>query len=263
MKKYTFISIFVFLSIASQAVLLTLNNADFEKGAKNPRLKKGNAIDNDPAEGWDVLYENETGSFYALDIIEKGSGSGSVSLNFKAYKNGNIIQHPILPSEATADTYGTFKVTMDLGTRNNSGVPLDLKIMIWDISTEKPLASVEYNFPLESDGFIERKTFTLSYDNTNPDLKKHPIALRFVVNSEGNSVKYSYKTTHWVDNVEVEASSSKVSLKKTADIFNDNGASNVSKKTTSTKNLHSHGLIAFFVGIFFFFKLREEETVED
>ena len=256
MKKNILILLFISMSVMSQATLLTLNNAGFEKGAKDPRLKRGNAIDNNPAEGWDVLYENEDGSFYALKITEKGSGSGSVSLNFKAYKNGNIIQHPILPAEATADSYGTFKVTMDLGTRNNSGVPLELDIIIWDIEANKALASTTYNFPLDSDGFIERKTFTLTYDNTNPNLKGHPIALRFVTNSEGHSKKYSYKTTHWIDNVELEA----IPSIKNSNLLDGNNDSNTSKKRTSTKQSHSHGLTAFFVGILLFFKQSKKTS---
>ena len=258
MKKSIYILLFIFLSITSHALLLTLNNADFEKGPKDPRIKSNNYLDNDPAEGWDVLYENEAGSFYVFNITEKGTGSGSVSLNFKAYKNGNIIQHPILPSEATADTYGTFKLTMDLGTRNNSGVPLDLIIMIWDIIADQPLVSKKYRFPLESDGLIDRKTFTLHYDNTNPSIKNHSIALRFVTNSKGHSKKYSYKTTHWIDNVQLEG----IPSTKKADLFDENNASNVAHITTSKPKSHTHGLTAFLVGTLFFFKRRKKTTPE-
>jgi len=250
MKKLTLILTLIHICIIAQAIPLTLNNGDFEKGAKDPRLRKKNAIDNDPAEGWDVLYENNKGNFYALKITEKGTGSGSISLNIKAYKNGNIIQQPIFPSEATADTYGTFKVTMDLGTRNNSGVPLYLKIIIWDITLEQPLASEEYRFPLESDGFIERKTFTLSYDNTNPNLKNHRIALRFVTNSKGHSKKYSYKTTHWIDNVAIDAVPSKTKL--------DSNSKKISTPKTAKKS-HTHGWIAIFSGALLFFR-RNKNT---
>jgi len=255
MKKATLILTLIHVCIITQAIPLTLNNGDFEKGAKDPTLRRKNAIDNDPAEGWDVLYENEPGNFYALEIIEKGTGSGSISLNIKAYKNGNIIQQPIFPSEATADTYGTFKVTMDLGTRNNSGVPLYLKIIIWDITLEQPLASEEYRFPLESDGFIERKTFTLSYDNTNPNLKNHRIALRFVTNSKGHSKKYSYKTTHWIDNVAIDAVPSKTKLDSNSKkIFIPKTA-----KKSSTQKSHTHGWIAIFSGALLFFR-RNKNT---
>ena len=182
---------------------------------------------------------------FVLKIREKGTGSGSISLNIKALGFNNIIQHPILPSEATADSYGTFKVTMDLGTRNNTGIPVSLRVIIWDLSANRSLASDIYNYPLESDGLIERKTFTLTYDNTNPNLKGHPIALRFVIDSEGKT----FRTTHWIDNVVIEAIPNK--QKNTA---------HKKLSTTKTTPKHTTGLVAFFTGILLFFKRKKSKS---
>jgi hypothetical protein len=242
MKKIILLFACININILTQAIPLTLNNADFEAGKKIPSLKSENAEDDNPAEGWIVLHEHKKNSFYVVNIREKGSGSGSISLNLKALGFNNIIQHSIIPSEATADTYGTFNVTMDLGTRNNTGVPLSLNVEIWDLAANKALATQTYEFPLESDGLIERKTFTLSYDNTAPYLKNHPIALRFVTNSEGAT----FKTTHWIDNVTMDAVSEKPKNMPPKKVSN-----------TPKKTKHPAGLLAFFTGIFLLFKKKK------
>jgi len=247
MKRCIFVFVFICLGSTSQAIPLSLNNGDFEKGRKVPFRKNQGDIDNNPAEGWNVIHENDQGGFYVAEVTNTRIGSGSTALFMKAFGPNNIIQHLILPTEATADKYGTFKVTMDLGTRINSGIPMNLKIMIWDLLDQKPLASQLYIFPLESTGFIERKTFTLSYNNTLSELKKHLIALRIVTNSKGRT----YKTTHWIDNVELEAIPQKKIIRKTTEL-----TSRPLVKKIKINLTIKHGLLPFCVVFLLLFKRK-------
>ena len=59
---------------------------------------------------------------------------------------------------------------MDLGTRANTGLARSIDVEIWNVSEATSLASETYNFPLSGTGFIERRAFVLSYDNTAPSL---------------------------------------------------------------------------------------------
>jgi len=247
MKRSIFILVFVCLGIACQAIPLSLNNGDFEKGRKVPFRKNQGDIDNNPAEGWRVIHENDQGGFYVAKVTATRIGSGTTALFMQAFGHNNIIQHPILPSEATADKYRTFKVTMDLGTRMNSAIPMTLKIMIWDLLDQKPLTSQLYTFPLESAGLIERKTFTLNYKNTIPNPKKHPIALRIVTNSKGRT----YKTTHWIDNVELEAIPQKKIIRKKTEL-----SPKPLVKNNKINPTIKHGLFPFCIILLILFKRK-------
>jgi hypothetical protein len=170
------------------AVPLTLANADFEGGKI--------AGTNNPVD-WTTT-ENHAGAVYAENI--GANGSGSVSLNMQARGDGNILEQSFLASEATADTHGAFYVTMDLGTRANTGLARSIDVEIWNVTDDVSLAKETYDFPTTGTGFIENKTFALNYDNTAPELAGDTIALRITSNGEGNT----FATTHWFDNIVVD-----------------------------------------------------------
>jgi len=184
------ISTLMSLVVVSHAAFLTLGNTDFEGGQVS-----GN---NNPAD-W-ITIENHTGAFYAEDW---GVGVGyGVTLNLQARGDGNILEQSFLTSEVTADTYGTINVTMDMGTRGNTGLARILDIEIWNVTEGRSLTSETYVFPTTGTGFLERKTFSLSYDNTRAGLVGDEISLKITSNGEGNT----WKTTHWIDNIEVTVS---------------------------------------------------------
>jgi len=171
--------------VVSSHASLTLVNADFED--------LPNTNGNNP-NGWTTT-ENQSGAFYAEDW---GAGAGyGVTLNLQARGDGNIVEQSFLTSEVTADTYSTIEVTMDLGTRGNTGLARTLDVEIWNVTDGTSLASETYAFPTAGTGFLERKTFSLSYDNTLAGLAGDEISLKITSNGEGNT----WKTTHWIDNV--------------------------------------------------------------
>ncbi len=175
----------IYVMQAYNGELLTLVNADFEGGGvnKNPN-------------GW-IVTENHSGAIYAEDYDL--ADEYDVTLNMQARGNGNILEQSFLSSEVTADSVGTFDVMVDLGTRSNSGTARSLTVEIWNVTDSNSLASAVYNFPTTGTGFIERKTFTLTYDNTVAELAGDTIALRFTSNGGGNS----WMPTHWMDNIVV------------------------------------------------------------
>jgi len=192
MKTTTAIALVVsplLLAGISQAATLSLTNADFEGGQI--------ASTNNPVD-WTTT-ENHAGGIYAEDW---GAGAGyGATLNMQARGDGNVIEQAFLVGEATADTYGTINVTMDLGTRSNSGLARTLDVEIWDVTDGTSLASETYSFPTSGTGFIERKTFSLTYDNTAAGLVGDTISLKLTSNGAGNT----WQTTHWLDNIEVNA----------------------------------------------------------
>ena len=146
---------------------------------------------------WTQIHENHLGSFYAEDW---GAGSPYfATLNMQARGSGNIMQQSF--SGGTADSQPTIDVTMDFGTRANSGLARSLTIEIWDVTAGESLDSAVYNFPTSGTGFIENKTFSLSYDNTDLGIVGNEIALRLT----SNGTDGDWADTHWVDNVSVNA----------------------------------------------------------
>jgi len=190
MNKIFVMLMLVGLVATGQATLLTLNNTGFEGGQI--------AGSNNPVD-WTTT-ENHSGAFYAEDW---GAGAGyGVTLNMQARGDGNILEQSFLSSEVTADTYGTINVMMDMGTRGNSGLVRTLNVEIWNVTEGTSLASETYAFPTTGTGFLERKTFSLTYDNTAASLVGDEIALRITSNGEGDA----WATTHWIDNIEVAVS---------------------------------------------------------
>ncbi|MCP4375940.1 MAG: PEP-CTERM sorting domain-containing protein [bacterium] len=117
-------------------------------------------------------------------------------------RSGNgYVQQSFLAGEATAGTYGSFTVTMDLGIRSNSGVTMPLRVEIWNVTDDVSLASETYTYPTSGTGFIETKAFSLSYNNGAQDAGDE-IALR-ITNATSSNVEW--ETTTWLDNVTVEA----------------------------------------------------------
>jgi len=182
MKKLMLVMLLC-MGVAAQANL-TLLNADFEGG-----ISSGN----NPAD-WTTT-ENHIGAIYSEDV--GATGSGSASLNMQARGSGNILEQSF--AGGTADTYGTIAVTMDLGTRANSGIARSIDVEIWNVTDAGSLASETYTFPTTGTGFVENKTFTLTYDNTAAGLIGDEIALRITSNGDGST----YATTHWLDNITV------------------------------------------------------------
>ena len=168
--------------------VITLLNADFEGGhdaAKTP-------------DDWTETAANHGGSWYAEDW---GAGAGyDKTLNFQARGDGNIMEQSFDVGEVTANTYGSFDVTMDLGTRVNAGHARSLVVEIWNASDSVSLASATNDFPTSGTGFIGRETFTLTYDNNAPGLVGDEIVLRLISNGEGDT----WATTHWIDNIAVQ-----------------------------------------------------------
>ncbi len=170
--------------VAGSHADLTLVNADFED--------LPNTSGNNPND-WTTV-ESHNGAFYAEDV--GATGSGSVSLNMQS-RPLSTVEQSFLTAEATADTYGTIDVTMDMGTRANTGIARTLKVEIWNVSDASSLASETYTWPTTGTGFIENKTFSLSYDNTAAGLVGDTIALRLTSDGAGAT----FATTHWVDNI--------------------------------------------------------------
>jgi len=176
----------IYVKEAFPGILLTLLNADFEGGQVDG---------NNPAD-WTTI-ETHAGAFYAENW---GAGAEyGATLNLQARGDGNIVQQSFLTSEITADSYGTIDVTMDLGIRAATGIARSLDVEIWNITDDTSLASETYAFPTTGTGFLERKTFSLTYDNTAASLVGDEIALRITSNGEGDT----WNTTYWIDNIEV------------------------------------------------------------
>ena len=186
-KTITFIA-FATTTVANQAATLSLTNADFE-GGQVPTT-------NNPT-SWTTT-ESHGGAFYAEDW---GAGAGyAATLNMQA-RPLSTVEQSFLTGEATADSYPTIEITMDFGTRANSGTARNVTVEIWNVTDGVSLASEVYNFPTTGTGFIENKTFSLSYDNTVAGIVGDTIALRLT----SNGTDGDFATTHWVDNISVNA----------------------------------------------------------
>ncbi len=184
MKKLMFVMLLC-MGVAAQAGL-TLTNTDFEGGVI--------AGTNNPI-GWTATEPTLAGAFYAEDW---GAGAGfATTLNMQARGTGNILEQSF--AGGTADTQGTIAVSMDLGIRGQNGTLMTMGIVVWNVTDGVALASETYLFPTTGTGFLENKTFTLTYDNTAAGLAGDEIALRITQDSTGDT----WAMTTWIDNIAV------------------------------------------------------------
>ncbi len=177
---------------------LTLLNADFEDLP---------STDGNNPNSWTTV-EAHAGAMYA----EGGAWTPTVALNMQD-RAASYVEQEFLIAEATADSFDTFEVTMDLGWRADSGVARSITIEIWNVTDDISLASTTYDYPaMVAAGLIETKTFSLSYDNTAAGLAGDTIALR--INNGGPNTA-AWNSTVWIDNIEAVVAAPEVALPAT------------------------------------------------
>ena len=195
MKKILVLLAVVGMGSMAMAGPITLVNADFE-GANA-------AGQNHPGVGWTVV-ETHGGGIYSDDILwPEGNGTKVLAGQARGL-TGNYIQQAFLTSEATADSFEGFNVNMDLGWRADNGIARSFIIELWNVTDDATITSTTYNFaPMAtaagSPGFVENKTFALTYDNTAASLLGDEVALR--ITSVGDGATFA--STIWLDNVSV------------------------------------------------------------
>ena len=189
----------VALAGTATATPLALTNADFaadSHGDTNPTAR----------------YTVGGGDFYIWDISSAPADRPLFALKASGVET-NYIEQSFLTTgvgSATAETYGTFTVTMDVGTRSNSPDPAaaNLIVDIWNVTDDVSLDSETYSIPITaSAGDSGNIQFDLGYANAAQDTGDE-IALRIST----NSTKSNGSTTHWIDNVTVEAGGSSGTL---------------------------------------------------
>lgn len=117
--------------------------------------------------------------------------------------NGSYIQQNLGTSNPGLDasTYGSFTINFDMGYRRDSTTSgdLNLSVALWDTTVGSELSSqtITITNPGVGANSLSGKVANLSYNNSNPTLIGHNIALRITNTS---SVVTNWHCTGMVDN---------------------------------------------------------------
>lgn len=187
-------------SLSSASVIISLTNADFESGT---------AGDADVS-GWDDQLGSGTATLERISTQDSGLTGNGLVAQFQA-RDGNYLQQAFQTSEATADSFGDYTVSLDTGWRSNTSAPndLSLEIAIYNITDDFVLASDTYVFPPNTpdNGFDDYRllesgaTFNLNFDNTQASLLGDSIGLRMTLSTSQDG----FNPSGWIDNVSVSA----------------------------------------------------------